>query len=98
MNDFLLKQILGHCINYHLSLIKYCFVYLSTLTESGTISSYSPPWVMISLTMLLLMKDFPEEVSKNTVSSFLWANVLLVWAIAFSNSKSAGFLNPLIMY
>jgi hypothetical protein len=25
---------------------------------------------MISLTMLLLMKDFPDEVNKNTVSSF----------------------------
>ena len=76
--------------------ITYCSLLIThTLTESGTNSSYSPLLEIISLTMLLLMNDLPEEVSKNTVSNFLFAKVLLVCAIAFSNSKSAGFLKPL---
>ena len=50
---------------------------------------------MISLTILLLIKEVLVVVSRKTVS--IPDNFLLVWAMAFSNSKSAGFLKPLII-
>ena len=47
---------------------------------------------MISLTILLLINDVLAEVNKKTVS--IPDSFLLVCAMAFSNSKSAGFRNP----
>ena len=45
--------------------------------------------------MLLLMNEFSGDVKKNIVSIPVIS--LLVRAILFSNSKSAGFLRPLII-
>ena len=42
--------------------------------------------------MLELINEVLEAVNKKTVSTA--ASFLLVWAMAFSNSKSAGLRNP----
>ena len=60
-------------------------------TEAGTSPEISPPLRNTSLTILEEMNEVLRQLVK-TVSIF--DKVRLVCAIAFSNSKSAGFLRP----
>ena len=70
--------------------IVYSFYFI---TEVGTNTATSPLFLIISLTILELINEVSALVSRNIVS--IPDNFLFVCAIAFSNSKSAGFRRPL---
>ena len=67
-------------------------IYILQTTESGTKGEASPPFRITSRTILDDIYEVFAAVNKNTVS--ILDKRLLVCAMAFSNSKSAGLRKP----